>query len=163
MMPDPEDQDRAGRDDPLRAALKRAYDFERWPGREGAALTAPFLPRYDAVPGLVFEQRHPLTRHVFVDNLTGKGGARAAVWVEQAESIGEARESLLDLLQRAMEPLPRCAEKLGENIGDVCFCGSGGLYWVRANVMVRVENIGAVPLAVGEIAAALDHQIIDAA
>ncbi|OEV03900.1 hypothetical protein [Streptomyces oceani] len=164
-MSTPPGRDSAPAADPRRDTTKRTYGFAEWPGRDGAPLSGLFLPEHRELPGLTFDRRHPLPdTRAFLDQLVGPSGQYVSVWVHQYPTAGDAHEALVDQLLTSMAPrLPRCTERGLEAIGDVCFCGLAdpvaSVLFVRANVLVTVEDLGDTHAAVTEVATELDRQI----
>lgn len=159
------DPDTSG--DTHRSELKQRYGFEQWPGGDSRSLPVVFLPQPHALGGFTHERRHSLPGgpQAFLDHLAGPPGTRLALWVQQYNTVRDAREGLVDVLRLSMAPrLPSCQERGFGDVGDVCFCGVTDpvdvIFFVRANVLLRVESIGDTPVPVWDVAIELDRQII---
>lgn len=144
--------------------LKRRYGFDDWSGRDGRLLYKP-LPDLRDRMGLQFESRAALEgeRHGFIDYYRAYGGARVAITILQHGAVVDAHEGLLRVLLLVMAPrLASCDEK-GLRIGDACFCNNGEvnqtIFFVRANILVRVENAGSQSIDVSDIALEVDRQL----
>lgn len=153
----------------FRRRLEERYGYADWAARAARVTAVRFAADPHALPGVRLERRSPLPgMRGHIDLLLDEQGpdGRVAVTVVEHADAGAAREALLGLLGKVMvERVPSCEER-GVAIGEICFCNEGEplqrVWFVRANVLVQVESIGARPLPVSELAAALDAQIVAA-
>jgi hypothetical protein len=151
----------------VREAAKEAHGFERWPGADAAPLPHRFVPDVERLPGYSHERRDALPGGAFIDHFSEDDGeGRIAVRVIQYATARAAHEGLVDVLATSMAPrLPSCEER-GLDLGGPCFCGHGEpidfLAFTRANVLVRLDSSGRMPVAVNEAAAELDRQLAEA-
>jgi hypothetical protein len=143
--------------------LEQRYDFAAWPGR--AAAPVRFVLDPHELPGARLRERSAIGGGAdHVDHLEGdRPGVHFAVTISVRASALGAQQGLLEILATAMAPqLPSCAEA-GVELGDVGYCLSGEpverVWFTRANVLVRVESVGELPVSVIDIATAVDRQI----
>ncbi len=150
--------------DERREQVKERYGFASWLGREAAG-PARFAADPHQLPRVRFEERVAMPGgRTYIDYLTHEQpGGRIAVTIAGHADAVAAQEALIDVLAHSMAlRLPSCGER-GIEVGDVCFCTAGEpllrIYFVRVNVLVRVESVGEVPVSVTDVAAAVDAQI----
>ena len=145
--------------------LKERYGFDHWRGRDERRLIRRPLPDLSDAE-LEFESREPINGepYGFIDFYRLRGRpARIAVTIVEHPTAAVAHEALLHILALVMAPqLPSC-EQRGLNAGDACFCSLGEMletvFFVRANVLVRVENAGREQIDLREIVTSLDVQL----
>jgi hypothetical protein len=142
--------------------LKERYGFDDWRGRDERLIRKPLPELRDA--DLELESRDPIDGepYAFIDFYRLRSRpARIAVTIVEHPSVSVAHEALLHILALVMAPqLPSCEER-GLRIGDACFCSLGEMleivFFVRANVLVRVENVGREQVDLRDIATRLDE------
>lgn len=147
------------------ADLKERYGFDRWRGRGERRMIRDLVPDLTAA-NLELESRERIfgEERAYIDFYRRPGRAvRVAVTITTHPTVADAHESLLHILALVMAPqLPSCEEQ-GLNVGDACFCSIGGrlekVFFVRANVMVRVENAGAERIDLRKVCALIDEQL----
>jgi hypothetical protein len=147
------------------ADLKERYGFDRWRGRDGRRLIRDLLPDLTAAD-LELESRERIIGedrgHIDLYRRPARP-VRVAVTIVSHPTAQDAHEALLHVLARVMAPqLPSCEEQ-GLNVGDACFCSLGErlekVFFVRANVLVRVENAGAERIDLRRVCALIDEQL----
>lgn len=147
------------------ADLKERYGFDHWRGRDEGRLIRNLRP--DLSPaGLEFESYERISgeERGFIDFYRmPHRPVRVAVTLVEHPTVLDAHESLLRILALVMAPqLPSC-EKRGLNAGDACFCSRGErldkVVFVRANVLVRVENAGRERIDLADVTLLIDQQL----
>lgn len=147
------------------ADLKERYGFDHWRGRGERRLLRNLRPELTPA-GLELESYDRIAGEDrgFIDFYRmPHRPVRVAVTLVEHPTVQAAHESLLRILALVMAPqLPSCEER-GLNVGDACFCSRAEklekVFFVRANVLVRIENTGAERIDLGEIAVLVDEQL----
>lgn len=146
--------------------LKERYGFDEWRGRDGQRLIREPLPGLDD-EDFRRESRDPIDGepHGYIDfyELRSRSSVRIAVTIIEHPTVADAHDGLLHILALVMAPqLPSC-EQRGLPVGDACFCSLGQklekVFFVRSNVLVRVENAGRERIDLREIATKLDERL----
>ncbi|MBF0354016.1 MAG: hypothetical protein HQL43_02120 [Alphaproteobacteria bacterium] len=161
--------------DPLHQAAKERYGFASWPGGKFRSAAGELTPRRvlfaaqpERVKGMAFLVRKavPGERNSYTDYYSlGSDEERISISIHEFSSDEDAREGLVNILSHCMAiALPRCADK-GLTVGDIGFCGLddtvSSVFFVRQNVLVRVESVGRKRISVVEAAKEVDAQLQD--
>jgi hypothetical protein len=154
-----------------RRDVKERYGFASW-SRGTDARAAPirrFLPPLEAntLAGLQVTEITPRPESGYAYAITlaaANGAAAVAVIIVEYDSIAEAQEALVGILEKSMAGrLPDCSGH-GLTLGDVCFCGFedpvNTVVFTRDNVLVRVTNRGVQAASVADVASEIDRQLI---
>lgn len=161
-------------DEEFRNEVKAAHEFASWTSRLSALdtpLLQPFLLTPNAVGDFEFVSRAAVAgvssaftgyrddyRNLADPNVV------LAITILPFPTIAAAHEALVDLLCLSMAPRLLRADTRGVMAGHIGFVGYGELidriYFVRRNILVRVENIGSTLISVREVAEEIDRRII---
>lgn len=162
------------RDDEFRNSVKAAHEFASWTSRlsvRDAPLLQPFLLTPNAVGGFDFVSREAVAGVAsaftgYCDDYRSRADPNVmlAITILPFPSVAAAHEALVDLLCLSMAPRLLRADTRGVMAGHIGFVGYGelidGIYFVRRNILVRVENIGSTLIAVRDVAEEIDRRII---
>jgi hypothetical protein len=151
-----------------RVAALYGWKDEPLAGETAPRLASSFAPPRPASDDLRLDSRVALgpTAAHFADHYLGAPGEGRHVIVKIAEhsSPAEARMHLAMVLNEWMTILPSCRER-GLDLGDMAYCGPDdpplSALFVRGNVLVEVASVGSTPVAVADMAADTDRQILD--
>lgn len=129
---------------------KQTYDFEKWPGKDGALKQGVCMKEVDLSSYEVMSVRSRLfTSGGTILRYRVKGAKKPAfeIAVKVLDTVGEAHEELVRFLSGCTMKVPR-GDTVGLQAGDVCFAAKDkdvlkAAVFVRNNVFVRVSAMPA--------------------
>jgi hypothetical protein len=163
----------------LRDAIKEQYGFNDWgkatpahlAARSARSLSFGPLPSAEKHDQFQLERRVELPEdrpgfraYIEYYKSTSDEGVRFAVTVLQNQTVEQAHEELVEELSTCMAPsLPRAEDK-NIHVGHIAFAGHGDMQtavrFVRGNLFIKVESVGAKRADVKDLAEAIDQQMV---